>query len=162
MPRFIEAYNTRFGKEPRERHDAHRAVRADEDLDLIFAWRELRKVTQNLTLHYERKLYLLPDSPGNRRLIGKYVEVFQFPDGRVEIRVAGESLPYSIWCRRERAGLAWGRVSRAMRGATVPRLEAVDHQPPRLPGRAAPSAPAVTHHAARRDRAASISPAPPD
>jgi hypothetical protein len=57
---------------------------------LIFAWRELRKVTQNLTLHYERKLYLLADTAATRRLIGKYVEVFQYPDGRIEIRVAGE------------------------------------------------------------------------
>jgi hypothetical protein len=30
---------------------------------LIFAWRELRKVTQSLTLHYERKLFLLEDTP---------------------------------------------------------------------------------------------------
>ena len=68
-----------------------RALRADEDLSLIFAWRELRKVTKDLTLHYERKLYLLADTPDNRRLIGKYIEVFQFPDGRIEIRVAGQS-----------------------------------------------------------------------
>jgi transposase len=95
MPCFIEAYNRRFAKAPRETHDAHRAVRADEDLDLVFAWRELRKVTQSLTLHYERQLYLLPDTPEHRRLIGKYVEVFQYPDGRVEIRVAGRALPYS-------------------------------------------------------------------
>ncbi len=39
VPQFIEDYNTRFGKEPREAHDAHRAVRADEELDLIFCWR---------------------------------------------------------------------------------------------------------------------------
>ena len=97
MPRFIEAYNRRFAKAPRETYDAHRAVRAEEDLELIFAWRELRKVTQSLTLHYERKLYLLPDTPEHRRLIGKYVEVFQYPDGRVQIRVAGESLPYSTY-----------------------------------------------------------------
>jgi transposase len=95
MPRFIEAYNRRFAKAPREGYDAHRAVRADEDLDLIFAWRELRKVTQSLTLHYERQLYLLADTADNRRLIGKYVEVFQYPDGRIEIRVAGQSVPYS-------------------------------------------------------------------
>lgn len=97
MPAFIEAYNARFAKVPRNGYDVHRAVRADEELDLIFAWRELRKVTHNLTLHYERKLYLLADTPANRRLIGKYVEVFQYPDGRIEIRVAGEALPYSTY-----------------------------------------------------------------
>ena len=97
MPRFIEAYNARFAKVPRDKHDAHRALRADEDLGLIFAWRELRKVTKDLTLQYERKLYLLADTPENRRLIGKYIEVFQFPDGRIEIRVAGQALPYSVY-----------------------------------------------------------------
>jgi hypothetical protein len=97
MPRFIQAYNARFAKVPRGTHDAHRPRRTEEDLDLIFAWRELRKVTKDLTLHYERKLYLLADTLENRRLIGKYIEVFQFPDGRIEIRVAGQSLPYSVY-----------------------------------------------------------------
>jgi hypothetical protein len=97
MPTFIDDYNRRFGKLPRDRHDAHRAVRKDEDLDAIFAWREYRKVTDSLTLRYERKMYLIADTPSNRRYIGKYIEVFQFPDGRIEIRVAGVSLPYSTY-----------------------------------------------------------------
>jgi hypothetical protein len=97
MPTFIDHYNRRFGKLARDRHDAHRAVRKDEDLAAIFAWREYRKVTDNLTLRYERKMYLIEDTPSNRRYIGKYVEVFQFLDGRIEIRVAGVSLPYSTY-----------------------------------------------------------------
>jgi hypothetical protein len=97
MPSFIEAYNSKFAKLPRNTHDAHRALRPEEDLDLILTWRELRKVTQNLLLHYERKLYVLVDTPANRRLIGKYVEVFQYPQGRIEIRVAGRALPYSLY-----------------------------------------------------------------
>jgi hypothetical protein len=94
MPLFIEDYNAKFAKPPRGAHDAHRALRDDEELDLIFSWRELRKVTKSLTLHYERKLLLLEDTPDNRRLIGKYIEIFQFPDGRLEIRVAGKALPH--------------------------------------------------------------------
>ncbi len=97
MATFIDDYNRRFGKLARDRHDAHRAVRKDEDLDAIFAWREYRKVTDSLTLRYERKMYLLEDTPDNRRHIGKYIEVFQFPDGRIEIRAAGVSLPYSTY-----------------------------------------------------------------
>jgi transposase len=97
MPTFIEAYNAKFAKVPRDPHDAHRPLRPEEDLDLILSWRELRKVSQNLLLHYERKLYVLVDTPDNRRLIGKYVEVFQYPDGRIEIRVAGRALPYSLY-----------------------------------------------------------------
>jgi hypothetical protein len=97
MPTFIEDFNRRFGKLPRDRHDAHRPIRADEDLGAIFAWREYRKVTESLTLRYERKMYLIEDTPENRRYVGKYIEVFQFPDGRIEIRVEGRSLPYSTY-----------------------------------------------------------------
>jgi hypothetical protein len=97
MPSFIEDYNRRFGKLPRDRHDAHRPVREDEDLDLTFSWHEARKVTSNLTLQYERKIYMLADNSENRRLIGKYIDVLQFPDGRIEIRAAGVSLPYSMY-----------------------------------------------------------------
>ena len=97
MPTFIAEYNGRFAKAPRGSHDAHRAVRDDENLDLIFAWREQRKVTQNLTLHYDRKMYLLEDSPQTRRLIQKYIDVVQYPDGRIELHAAGRSLPYSLY-----------------------------------------------------------------
>ena len=37
MPSFIEAYNRKFAKVPRNAHDAHRPLRPEEDLDLIFA-----------------------------------------------------------------------------------------------------------------------------
>ena len=72
-------------------------MRPEEDLDLIFARRELRKVSKNLVLHYERKLYVMRDIPENRRLIGKYVEVFAYLDGRIEIRVARLALPYALY-----------------------------------------------------------------
>jgi hypothetical protein len=97
MPTYVADYNALFGKVARDAHDAHRPVRPDEDLDSIFAWREQRKVTGNLTLHYERKLYLLADTPKNRRYAGKYLDVYQFPDGKVEIRAAGVKVPYSTY-----------------------------------------------------------------
>jgi hypothetical protein len=52
MSTYVPAYNSLFAKVPRETHDAHRPIRDDEDLDLIFSWREQRKLTSNLTLHY--------------------------------------------------------------------------------------------------------------
>jgi len=44
------------------------------DLDSVFSWRELRKCTKDLTLHYKRTLCLLADTPDNLRLVGKYLE----------------------------------------------------------------------------------------
>jgi len=54
-------------------------------------------MTKDLTLHYERKLYMVADTPENRRLINKFVEVFQFIDGRIELRVGGKAIPCSVF-----------------------------------------------------------------
>jgi hypothetical protein len=139
MPSFIETYNRKFAKIPRDAHDAHRPVRPEEDLDLIFAWRELRKVSQNLILHYERKLYALRDTAENRRLIGKYVEVFQYPDGRIEIRVAGQALPYSLYKQQRRLGARparstdpnWGAKRRSPRRGAASQAAASTRNAPR-------------------------------
>jgi hypothetical protein len=53
MPAYVADYNDRFGKVPRDAHDAHRPVRPDEDLDSIFAWREQRKVKSDAALRTE-------------------------------------------------------------------------------------------------------------
>lgn len=97
MPSYVDHHNTLFGKVPRDSHDAHCPVRPDEDLDSIFAWREQRKVTSNLTLHYERKLHLLADTPTNRSYAGKHLDVYRFPDGKIVIRAAGPKVPYSTY-----------------------------------------------------------------
>jgi hypothetical protein len=61
-PTFMADFNRRFAKPPRNDFDAHRPVRSDEDLDLIFTFREKRTVSQALTLQYDKRLYLLPGS----------------------------------------------------------------------------------------------------
>jgi hypothetical protein len=45
---------------------AHRPLRGDENLDLLMAWRETRRVTKSLTIQYDRVMYLLDDTPENR------------------------------------------------------------------------------------------------
>lgn len=54
-PHFIADFNT-FAKPLKRDFDAHRAVRADENLDLIFTWRLQRKVSLSLTLQHERAI----------------------------------------------------------------------------------------------------------
>jgi len=93
-PHFIADFNGRFAKSPRRDFDAHRPLRADEDLDLTFTWREQRKVSLSLTLNYAREIYMLADTAGNRRLIQRYIDVYEYPDGRIEVRAGGRALPY--------------------------------------------------------------------
>lgn len=99
MPTFIADYNARFGKPPRNEHNAHRQLHADENLDLIFTWREPRCVSKSLTLQYDKKLYLLTETAETRKLASQYIEVYQYPDGKIEPRANGIALPYTIYDR---------------------------------------------------------------
>jgi hypothetical protein len=108
-PSFIADFNRRFAKPARSDHNAHRAVREDEDLRQILAHRVARKVSNALTVQYDRVMYLLQDTAANRRLIHEYIEVVEYLDGAIEIQAAGRVLPY-----RE-----YDRITRIDQGAEV-------------------------------------------
>ena len=108
-PSFIADFNRRFGKPPKSDRDAHRLLRADEDLRQILAYRVARKVSNALTVQYDRVMYLLQDTAANRRLMHEYIEVVEYQDGTIEIQAAGRVLPY-----RE-----YDRITRIDQGAEV-------------------------------------------
>ncbi|CAB3744989.1 hypothetical protein LMG27174_07278 [Paraburkholderia rhynchosiae] len=62
-------------------------------------WRETRRVTRSLTVQYDRVMYLLDDTDANRRLVGRYIDVYEYHDGRIEIRADGIALPCSPYDR---------------------------------------------------------------
>ena len=98
-PHFIADFNGRFGKEPRSAYNAHRPLRDDEDLDLILTCRASRCVSNTLTVQYDRVIYLLDDTLVNRGLIHHYLDVYEYPDGRIEIRANGTALAYRQYDR---------------------------------------------------------------
>lgn len=98
-PSFIADFNRRFGKPPRSDHDAHRALHVDEDLRQILAYRVPRKVSNALTVQYDRVMYLLDDTPVSRALMHEYVEVVEYPDGVIEVQASGVTLPYQQYDR---------------------------------------------------------------
>lgn len=87
-------YNRRFAKPPRHDSDVHRPIENNENLEATFTWREQRKISKSLTLQYDKKLDLLEDNEENRRFQGKYIDVWQYPDGTIELRHNGTSLPF--------------------------------------------------------------------
>ncbi len=99
-PSFIEDFNRRFAKPPRNDWNAHRTIRSDEYLDAIFTVREKRKVSNSLTLQYDKTLYMIEDKPEHRKLIGKYIEIYEYPDSRIELRAGcGTPIPYVTYDR---------------------------------------------------------------
>ena len=68
-----------------------------EELDDVFTWREPRRVTNSLTITYDKCVYLLENTEENKRLIGKYLEFLEYPDGTVAIEHQGRKINYSIF-----------------------------------------------------------------
>jgi len=96
-PEFIADYNRRFARAPRSQHDTHRPVRDDEDLERIFTWREDRKLSKNLTLHYKRVTYLVEPGPKTLPLAGERCRVHEHADGHIEVFHGGERLPCRVF-----------------------------------------------------------------
>lgn len=96
---YMTDYNRRFAKAPRHDFNAHRSLALTDDLDAEFTWREPRRVSKNLTVQYDKVLYLIEDSEYSRRAIGKYIDVWHYPDGHKELRLNDVLLPYSTYDR---------------------------------------------------------------
>ena len=71
LPGFITGHNARFAKPPLNARNLHRPLTVTDDLDEVIAWREVRTVTSNLTLHYDRMLLLLEPTSFARGLARK-------------------------------------------------------------------------------------------
>jgi len=97
LPDFIARYNARFGRQPANAKDLHRPLTAADNLEEILTWREVRTVTNNLTLHYDRMMLLLDPTPFACGLARKKVDVVNYPDGRFTVQFDGTPLPFRVF-----------------------------------------------------------------
>ena len=95
-------HNARFARPAADSRDLHRPLAPQDDLHSVMVWREQRTVTAALTLHYNKVLFLLEPNPISKELARKRVDVCEYPDGTVEIRHEGRSLPYSLFDKMPR------------------------------------------------------------
>ena len=102
LPGFMDDFNNRFAKAPANPKNLHRDMDMIGRLDEILCWREERHVSQQLIVHYNQlKLPLVPEGLA-LSLGGKKVEVYDFPDGRLQIRYKGHPLPYKVFDKLQR------------------------------------------------------------
>jgi transposase len=94
LPAFMADYNARFGKPPANQKNLHRPLRAGDDLDDAFAWKEERTLSRALTLQYDKVIFILEPVEQAKAAIGKRVTVVDYPDGRLSIRHQGVELAY--------------------------------------------------------------------
>src|SRR5271155_3502781 len=102
-------YTRRFAKPARNDKDLHRPLAPHDDLDGSFAWRVERTVTNSLTVQYDRVMFILEPNEITRALPRKKVTVYDFPDGRIEVRHQRLALPYRTF----------DRITRVDQGAIV-------------------------------------------
>ncbi len=103
LPAFVERHNPRFAVPPARSGDLHRPLKVSlSRLGDILCRREMRYVGQQLQLSWQRKLLILERNALTETLPGKHVEVFDFGDGRAEVRWNGVSLPYRTFDKDQR------------------------------------------------------------
>ncbi|APG84618.1 transposase for insertion sequence IS1202 (plasmid) [Sinorhizobium americanum] len=93
-PEFMADFNRRFGKAPRNPKDMHRPFAAHENLDGAMCRKEIRKLSNSLTLRYDKVMFILDPTDFATALAGKKLIVCDYPDGRLEVTHEGTSLPY--------------------------------------------------------------------
>ena len=103
LPAFMSQFNERFAIASARPEDLHRSLSIPvEKLTDILCHREQRYVGSQLTLSYDRKRIILERNPLSEGLDGKYVDVYDFPDGRLEVRTKGLLLPYRVFSKDQR------------------------------------------------------------
>lgn len=96
LPQFLDEMNRRFGKKPADAEDAHRSLRKRDDLKKIFARKDTRKLTKNLTFQHRGILYLIQTKTPHR-LRHASVEVLWREGESIEVKYKGVKLNYQKW-----------------------------------------------------------------
>src|SRR3954463_14513670 len=106
LPGFLESYNSKFARAPAQALDLHRPLEGIKDLGDILCWRETRRVSRQLVVHYNRMKFTLHPTEVTARLVRQEVEIYDFPDGRLEIRWKGLPLTYGVFDKLQRVSHA--------------------------------------------------------
>ena len=92
-PGFIAMWNAKFAVEPRESGTAHRPWTESLDaLDLAFASREERELSESLTFSWNGALYCVRVVGPGTAMRGRKIEVLHYIDGRVRVLYQGRVL----------------------------------------------------------------------
>lgn len=97
LPGFTKRFNAQFAKAPAKQNNLHRALNIEPHrLAEVFCLRDQRHVTKNLMLKYDRKRIKLEINELTRGLVGKFVDVYEYSCGRIQVRAGGVVLPHTI------------------------------------------------------------------
>ena len=102
LPEFIEQYNNKFAVEPKSKADAHVKLSGNENLDLIFCFKNERELSKNLELSYHNDLYQIKTEDKGYRLRHTKVTVCEDLEGKVTIIYKGEKLEHRCYKKQKK------------------------------------------------------------
>ena len=85
-------WNTRFAVEPTERHDAHRPLPRDADLDGVFAETADRVIARDFTIRFANRRWQIPEQEAQGLRPGTKVVVEQRLNGELRFRTGDRYL----------------------------------------------------------------------
>lgn len=95
---FAERYNAKFAKAPARPDNLLRALNIESNrIAEVSCLRDKHYVTKDLPLQYDRKRIRLEINELTHGLVGKYVDVYEMLDGRIQVRTKGVDLPCPIF-----------------------------------------------------------------
>lgn len=99
LPKFLDGINKKFGVAPANPKDAHRPLRAKDNLQRIFARKDKRKLSKDLTFQHNGILYLIETKTPNR-LRHATIIVLWIQGEVVEVQYNGVKLQYKKWIEK--------------------------------------------------------------
>jgi hypothetical protein len=99
LPRYLERHNKQFGKEAARGENGHRPLRKQDDLGRIFARKDKRRLSKDLTFQHHGMLYMIETKSPNR-LKHAYVNILWREKRLIEVEHNGVKLSYKKWSER--------------------------------------------------------------
>jgi hypothetical protein len=96
VPEFMDAYNQRFAKQPRQPENAHRPLGNQDDLGLILVERYQRVLSKNLECQFKNKRYQIVTERPVYALQHAPVMIEVTTDGTITIRYKGNPLAHQV------------------------------------------------------------------
>jgi len=101
-PKFIEMYNKKFSVEPANPADAHQeTIPDDQSLKMILSEQEQRKISKNLEVKYQNKIYQIQSDKPSYTMRNSMVTVVSCEDDII-LLYKGKSLRYQVFDKNNR------------------------------------------------------------
>lgn len=102
LPEFMEKHNKKFAVEPKSSNDAHVKLKNDTNLDLIFCFKNERRLSKNLELSYNNIIYQVKTNGQGYGLRHARITVCEALNGEITLIYKGRKLNYSCYKKQKK------------------------------------------------------------